>query len=300
MAYYVIDENNNKIEALDKQGVLSVLEQAIRDGTLANIVSDGAFVSKLKCCVGGTTNHVAFITQAKYNELKESGLLIPNCYYFIIDDTTADNLDEQLRIANEALALHTEKIATLESRFNGDSAKKANQAVHAEGATNAQNATRAINTDISQAVYKSGVITPHKNTTTLKFASDDIDCPDFSVPQLIYIEDEEGNQVSIGMVNVPQVDSLRTKKQARATGVRRKEWYEDVLYRECLEFFEVIIEVEKDSNSIARRTYTITLNTFNLYQDTYYDNTHPYRIYEWKNHGNEGEPKYNLYFKPIR
>lgn len=94
--YYVLDENNNKVEAFDKQGVLALLDQAIKDGSLENIVADAAFVSKLKCCVGGGTYQIAFITQAKYNELAANDALLENAYYFIVDDTTAEDLNEKL------------------------------------------------------------------------------------------------------------------------------------------------------------------------------------------------------------
>lgn len=97
MAFYVLDENNNKVEAFDKEGVLAVLAQAIADGSLDNIVADSAFVSKLKCCVGGTTNNVAFVPQSKYNELVETGTIRENTYYIITDDTTVEDIDATLQ-----------------------------------------------------------------------------------------------------------------------------------------------------------------------------------------------------------
>lgn len=103
MAFYVLDENNNRIEALDKEGVYAVLEQAIADGSLANLVADAAFVSKLRCCVTGGTNKVAFVTQAKYNELKASNQLVTNCLYYITDDTSAEDIDEQFNALNTAI-----------------------------------------------------------------------------------------------------------------------------------------------------------------------------------------------------
>lgn len=103
MAFYVLDENNNKVEAFDKEGVLAVLAQAIEDGLLENIVADTAFVSKLKCCVSGTTHNVAFVTQEKYNELEETGQRIENTYYIVIDDTTCEDIDEVLQGLNTAI-----------------------------------------------------------------------------------------------------------------------------------------------------------------------------------------------------
>lgn len=102
--FYVLDDNNNKVEGLDKQGVVALLNKAIEDGTLAGIASDSAFVDKLKCCVSGNTFKVAFVTQAKYNELKAEDQLITNCYYFVTDDTTCEDIDEQLSKVNACAA----------------------------------------------------------------------------------------------------------------------------------------------------------------------------------------------------
>lgn len=101
--FFVIDENNNKIEAYDKEGVLAVLSKAIKDGSLSGISADAGFVSKLKCCVTGGTSKVAFVTQAKYNELKASNGLLENCLYYITDDTTAEDMDKALQDVNKAL-----------------------------------------------------------------------------------------------------------------------------------------------------------------------------------------------------
>lgn len=100
MPYYVLDDNNNKIEAYSKEEILSVIAQAVQDGTLANIVADAGFISKIKCCVGGQTYKEAFVTQTKYNELKANNQLIENCLYNIVDDTTADDINEALEKLN--------------------------------------------------------------------------------------------------------------------------------------------------------------------------------------------------------
>lgn len=94
--FYVLDEHHNLIEAYDKEGVLAVLAQAIADGSLSGITENSAFVSQLKCCVSGQANKVAFVTQAKFNEMKASDSLLANCLYFVTDDTTADDIDETL------------------------------------------------------------------------------------------------------------------------------------------------------------------------------------------------------------
>ena len=100
---YVLDEHHNLIEAYDKEGVLAVLSQAIADGSLSGITADSAFVSKLKCCVGGGTHPVAFITQAKYNELKSSDSLVDNCLCIITDDTTAEDIDAMLKTLTDTV-----------------------------------------------------------------------------------------------------------------------------------------------------------------------------------------------------
>lgn len=99
--FYVLDENNNKVEAYDKEGVLAVLAQAIADGSLENIVADAAFINKIRCCVSGTTYNIAFVTQAKYNELVNTGNVLKDTYYYILDDTTCDNIEAKFKKLNE-------------------------------------------------------------------------------------------------------------------------------------------------------------------------------------------------------
>lgn len=91
--HYVVDENHNLIEAYSAQEVLSVLDQAIADGRLDNIVAGQAFVDRLKCCVSGDTNKIAFVTQAKYNELVAAGTVEEGVYYFITDETTLEDIE---------------------------------------------------------------------------------------------------------------------------------------------------------------------------------------------------------------
>lgn len=103
MPFYVLDENHNLIEAYSKEEVLGVLNQAIADGSLNNLTADSAFISKIKCCVGGDAHNVAFVTSAKYNELKAAGTLKANTAYFIVDDTTLDNVDDQFEEINQTI-----------------------------------------------------------------------------------------------------------------------------------------------------------------------------------------------------
>lgn len=90
--YYVLDENGNRKEAYCKEEIMSVLQQAIDDGSLSGVDAQSAFVSKLKCCVGGGTFKQAFVTQAKYNELKANKQLEENTCYNITDDTTEHDI----------------------------------------------------------------------------------------------------------------------------------------------------------------------------------------------------------------
>lgn len=118
MAFWVLDDNNNKVEAFDKEGVLAVLEQAIKEGTLEKIMEDSAFVSKIKCCVSGVSNKIAFVSQTKYNELKAEGLLQPNAWYFITDDTTAEDLDGKLEEVLSEVAGYDKKFMAVNDKFN--------------------------------------------------------------------------------------------------------------------------------------------------------------------------------------
>lgn len=132
--FYVLDENHNLIEAYDKEGVLSALEQAIADGSLAGITADSAFVSKLRCCVGGTTHRIAFVTQAKYNELEASGSIVADCYYYIIDDTTAEDIDQALQYLSDTVNSLQTQIDKLE-RTASDLSIAKNMAVAFTGKT---------------------------------------------------------------------------------------------------------------------------------------------------------------------
>ena len=145
MSHFVLDENNNKIEAYSAQEVISVLEQAIADGSLKNVVAGQAVIDKLKCCVGGNTHHVAFITQAKYNELEESGNIIADCVYFITDDTTADDCSALLAELNAKVEENFQRIkGTVQDLVSGYLVVgNATNAVHAERAAQATNADTA-------------------------------------------------------------------------------------------------------------------------------------------------------------
>lgn len=96
MAYYVLDDHNNKIAAFDQEGILAVLQQAIADQSLEDIDPDSAVASKLRSVINDTTHHIEFVTQAQYNTLEQGGELIEGCYYFITDDTTAEDIEDAI------------------------------------------------------------------------------------------------------------------------------------------------------------------------------------------------------------
>ena len=104
MPYYVLDEENNKVEAYTKEEILSVIAQAIADGSLAKISADAGFISKIKCACTGTTIKEAFITQAQYNALEAAGTLDAYTEYNIIDDTTCEDIDNALKEINTDLS----------------------------------------------------------------------------------------------------------------------------------------------------------------------------------------------------
>lgn len=119
MANYVIDENNNRIEAYSAQEIISILEQAIADGSLANVVAGVAVIDKIKCCVTGGTNNVAFVPSAKYNELEAAGTLKENTAYFITDDTSLDGLNEIIDgILSGEIEVQTAKTALSAEEIN--------------------------------------------------------------------------------------------------------------------------------------------------------------------------------------
>jgi hypothetical protein len=153
MAYYVLDENKNKVEAYDKEGVLALLEQAIEDGDLSHIEADSAFVSKIKSLINGTTHHIEFVTQAQFNQLENDDELVPNTYYFITDDTTAEDLEDAVngildgttRVPKATDAENAEYAENVTEKING---KNLTDIFESNGTT-VKNATKIQNIDLS-------------------------------------------------------------------------------------------------------------------------------------------------------
>ena len=110
MAFYVLDDNNNRVLAFDQEGILAVLQQAIAEQSLENINPDSAVASRLRSIINGTAHHIEFVTQAQYNELEAAGELVQGCYYFITDDDTVDDLDDAIAALQAAVEALTETL----------------------------------------------------------------------------------------------------------------------------------------------------------------------------------------------
>lgn len=98
---YVVDKNKNLVEGLSKEETYDLLAEAIKNGTLPGINTDNAFITQVKDSVTGYSHKVAFVTQAKYNELKNAGSLISNCLYYIVDDSTEEDIENAINQAKE-------------------------------------------------------------------------------------------------------------------------------------------------------------------------------------------------------
>ena len=79
MSYYLLDENKNLVEVIDIE---------------ANLFR--TILAKIKSELTGQESTIEFVTQAQYNQLEEQGRLVGNCYYFITDDTTAEDLEDSI------------------------------------------------------------------------------------------------------------------------------------------------------------------------------------------------------------
>lgn len=113
MAYYVLDENKNLVQSFDREGFLAILEQAIEQGTLENIDEDSAVASKLRSNINGTAHYIEFVTAAQYSELEAQGALVLGTYYFIIDDTTEEDLETAISGLIETTDSLTDTVGTL-------------------------------------------------------------------------------------------------------------------------------------------------------------------------------------------
>lgn len=113
MKYYLMDENHNLVEGYNKEQFLAFLEDAIEQGSLEGIEEDSAFVTKIKSQLNGTTHHIEFVTQAQYNQLEQDEELVANTYYFITDDNTAEDIEEDIEELQNQLPQINETLTQL-------------------------------------------------------------------------------------------------------------------------------------------------------------------------------------------
>ena len=76
---YLIDENKNLVEVVN--------------------IEDNLFrtrLEKLHSDLNNTDHSIEFVTQAQYNQLEAQGQLVANTYYFITDDTTAEDTNNKI------------------------------------------------------------------------------------------------------------------------------------------------------------------------------------------------------------
>lgn len=99
--YYLLDENKNLVEVVN--------------------IEDNLFrtrLEKLHSEVNDTDHSIEFVTQAKYNQLQAQGQLVGNTYYFITDDTTAEDLESAIESNTEDIASHETRLTEAEGRLD--------------------------------------------------------------------------------------------------------------------------------------------------------------------------------------
>ena len=94
MKHLFDDSDKNKYEGYTKQEVLEVIQEAISSGELPEEIN--GLVLTFKNPIDNQGYKIAFCTQSKYNELKAAGTLEANCIYFITDDTTFEEFENEL------------------------------------------------------------------------------------------------------------------------------------------------------------------------------------------------------------
>ena len=108
MKHIIDDADKNKYEAYTKEEVLEVIQEAISSGELPEEIN--GLVLTFKNPVYNQAYKIAFCTQAKYNELVAGGLIEENCYYFITDDTSYDDLENAIATLQSGVNQHTNDI----------------------------------------------------------------------------------------------------------------------------------------------------------------------------------------------
>lgn len=113
MNVYGFCDNNCKHLVYTREEVLSILQQAINDGTLSGIDAAYAAIQKVACCNGGEDITFWTGTEAEFNALSPA----PNVAYFIprrgldgkiyicIDDTKISTLPSEPLSDDEIAAI---------------------------------------------------------------------------------------------------------------------------------------------------------------------------------------------------
>lgn len=108
MKHIFDDSDKNKYEAYSKEEVLEVIQETISSGELPEEIN--GLVLTFKNPVDNQAYKIAFCTQAKYNELVAAGQIEENCYYFITDDSTYDDLENAINTLQAGVNQHTSEI----------------------------------------------------------------------------------------------------------------------------------------------------------------------------------------------
>lgn len=109
--YYVFCDDNCKFETMSKEQILAAIDAAINKGIEA-ITDDGAFYEAVQ-----ETNHGRYIkfwigTQAEYNALSNPDT---NVLYIISDETSVDDIMNDIQQLQSAVQNTAEKFADVES-----------------------------------------------------------------------------------------------------------------------------------------------------------------------------------------
>lgn len=150
MSNYAINDNKEKVEVYTKEEILSIIEQIIEDQSLAGITADSGFITKLKNYLDNTTYKIAFCTQAEYDALVQAGTVLTNCYYFITDDDTIEQLEAlvntleaHINDLDDTLGKVVDGTIPVAEATHATSADSATTATSADSATTAGSATTA-------------------------------------------------------------------------------------------------------------------------------------------------------------
>lgn len=111
MAHYIHDDLNNRIEGLSKEEIYALIDEVIASGELPTDAQT-AFVTALKSIVDGNPYKIGFCTQAEYNELEAQGELVVDALYIITDDTTEQDIEQEIATINARLDDIEERITT--------------------------------------------------------------------------------------------------------------------------------------------------------------------------------------------